>query len=180
MVKQTNGINLIDSQDLRSRARQYATAKVHVFSDSVLCLGRMGDDPNQSWKSKIKCLSETNFFSELNRIDGKPMEFEWMILPALKTAAILKEIQNKIGESQCDPVDFKDMIIFMSMFNDIEWEARGNEEICENNSKSVAEYARQFLRGHLSFLGLSPRKSGAELTMAYQVDIGRKQWRKCC
>ena len=30
------------------------------------------------------------------------------------------------------------------------------------------------------FLGLDPRKSGTELTMAYQVDIGRKQWRKCC
>ena len=68
----------------------------------------------------------------------------------------------------------------MSMFNDIEWEARGHEELCENNSKSVAEYERQCPRGHLSFLGLNPRKSGTELTMAYQVDIGRKQWRKCC
>ena len=38
------------------------------------------------------------------------------------------------------------------MFNDIEWEARGNEELCENNSKSVAEYARQFPRGPWSFL----------------------------
>ena len=131
-------MNLMDSQDLRSRAHQYATAKVHVFSDSVLCLGRMGDDPNQSWKNKIKWYSETNFFSELNRIDGKSMEFEWMILPAFKTAAILKEIQNKIGESQCDPADFKDRIIFVSMFNDIEWEARGEEELCENNSTSVA------------------------------------------
>ena len=113
---------------LRSRARQYAAAKVYVFSDSVLCLGRMGDDPNQSWRNKIKSYSETNFFSELNRIDGKTMEFEWMNLPGFKTAAILKEIQNKMGELQCDPADFKDRIIFMSMFNDIEWEARGNEE----------------------------------------------------
>ena len=52
---ETTGFNLIDSQDLRcistsllhSRAHQYAIAKVHVFSVSVLCLGRMGDDPNQ-------------------------------------------------------------------------------------------------------------------------------------
>ena len=111
----------IDSQDLRwistslsySRVHQYATAKVYVFSDSVLCLGRMGDDPNQSWKNKINWYSYTNFFSELNRIDGKPMEFEWKILPRFKTAAILEEIQNKMGESQCDPADFKDRIIFM-------------------------------------------------------------------
>ena len=110
---------------LHSRAHQYATAKVHVFSDLVLCLGGMGDDPNQSWKNKIKWYSETNFFTELNRIDGKPMEFEWKILPGFKTAAVLKEIQNKMGELQCDPADFKDRIIFMSVFNDIDWEARG-------------------------------------------------------
>ena len=40
----------------------------------------------------------------------------------------------------------------MSMFNDIEWEARGNEELCENILKRVAEYARQILRGHWSFM----------------------------
>ena len=106
----TTGTNMIDSQDLRwistsvlhSRAHQYATAKVCVFSDSVLCLGRMGDDPNQSWKNKIKWYSKTNFFSELNRIDGKPMELEWKILPGFKTAAILKEIQKNMGELQSD------------------------------------------------------------------------------
>ena len=56
------------------------------------------------------------------------MELEWKILPGFKTAAMLKEIQNKMGELQCDPADFKDRIILMSMFNDIEWEARGSEE----------------------------------------------------
>ena len=91
----------------------------------------MGDDPNQSWKNKIKWHSETNFFSELNRIYGKPMEFERKIPPGFKTAAILEEIQNKIGGLQCE-----------LMFNNTEWEARGNEESCENNSKSVADYAR--------------------------------------
>ena len=55
------------------------------------------------------------------------MEFEWKILTGFKTAAILKEIQNKMGELQCDPADLKDRIIFMSMFNDIDGEAKGNE-----------------------------------------------------
>ena len=62
------------------------------------------------------------------------MEFEWKILPGFTTAAILKETQNKMGELQCDPADFIDRIIFMSMFNDIEWETRGNEELCEHNT----------------------------------------------
>ena len=97
------------------------------------------------------------------------MEFEWKILPGFKTPAFLKEIQNKTGELQCDPADFKDRIIFMSMFNDSEWEARGNEELCENN------------REKWSFLGHgSDKKSRTELSMACQVGIGHKQRRKCC
>ena len=32
---------------------QIANAKAHVFSDSVLCVGTMGDDPIAIWKIKI-------------------------------------------------------------------------------------------------------------------------------
>ena len=63
--------------------------------------------------------SETNSFSELNRIDGKPMEFEWKIFPGFTTGGILNEIQKMMGELQCNPADFKDRIIFMSTFNNI-------------------------------------------------------------
>ena len=115
---------------------------------------RMGDDPIRSWKDKIRCYSENNSIKELNRIDGKPMEFEWKILPGFKTAAILEEIQTWMGELQCDPADFKGRIIFMSMFNDIIWDAKGNEESCENTSKRVEEYARS----HWSFLGPGSEK----------------------
>ena len=46
------GVNTIDSEELTwlstsllcSRACQYTNAKAHVFSDSVLCVGKMGDD----------------------------------------------------------------------------------------------------------------------------------------
>ena len=63
---ETTGISLIDSQDLmwlstsllHSRAHQYATVKVYVFSDSVLCLGRMGDNPIESWKNQVQRYSE--------------------------------------------------------------------------------------------------------------------------
>ena len=58
-----------------------ATAKVYVFSDSVLCVGRMGDNPIESWKNHIQWYSEHKYFNELNRIDGKPMEFEWKDSP---------------------------------------------------------------------------------------------------
>ena len=175
-------MSLIDSKELRwistrllhSRAYQYANAKVYVFSDSVLCMGKMGNVSDESWKDKIQWYSKNNFFSELNRIDGKPMEFEWKIFPGFRTAGILNEIQKTMGELQCDPANFKGKIIFMSMFNDIEWEARGNEGLCENNSKVLQNTLDNFFAVIFLSWCLDPRKSGTELTMAYQVDIGRK------
>ena len=143
---ETAGTSVIDFQDprwmltslLHSRAYQSSTAKVYVFSDSVLCLGKMGDDNN---------------YSELNRIDGQPMELEWKIFPGPTAVGILNQIQQMMGELQCEPENFTGRIILMSMFNDIVWDAKGNDEICENSSKTFKQYARRFPRGHWSFLG---------------------------
>ena len=115
-------------------------------------------NPVKSWKKQIQWYSETNYFSEPNRIVGKHMEFEWKIFPRFTTVGILNEIQKMMGELQCDPADFKSRIIFMPMFNDILWDATGNEELCENNSKRVEEYARRFARGHWCFLGPGSEK----------------------
>ena len=51
-----------------------STAKVYVFSDSVLCLVKMGDNPVESWEKQIQWYSDNDYFSELNRNDGQPME----------------------------------------------------------------------------------------------------------
>ena len=142
---ETTGISLINFLDLRwastslfhSRAYQYATAKVYVLSDSMLCLGKMGDNPVESWKKQIQWYSDNNYFSELNRIDGQLVEFEWKIFPGLTTVGILNEIQQMMGKSQCEPENFTGRIIFMSMFNDIVRDAKGNDELCVNNSKTI-------------------------------------------
>ena len=163
---ETSGISTIDFQDsrwmstslLHSRAYQYSIAKVYVFSDSGLCLGKMGDGPIESWKSKIQWYSENNYFRELNRIDGQPMEFGWKTFPGLTSMGILKEIQQMMRELQCEPENFTGRIIFMSMFNDIVWDYKGNNEMCENNSKTIQKYARRFPRGHLFFLGPGSEK----------------------
>ena len=64
---------------LRSRAYQITNAKTYVFSDSVLCVGKMGDDLVATCKSKIKWYSENIHFKDVIRIDGMPTEFEWKI-----------------------------------------------------------------------------------------------------
>ena len=99
------GISMINFQELRwistsllhSRAYQDSNAKVYVLSDSVLCLEIMVHNPVESWKRQIQWYSETNYFSELDRIDGKPMEFEWKIFPGFTTAGILNELQKNDG-----------------------------------------------------------------------------------
>ena len=133
---QTTGTSLINFQDLRwvstrllhSRTNQYSIAKVYVFLDSVLCLGKMGDDPVESWKKQIQWYSDNIYFSELNRIDGQPLEFEWKIFPGFPTVGILNQIQQMMRELQCEPENFTGRIIFMSMFNDTVWDAKGNDE----------------------------------------------------
>ena len=75
----------------------------------------------------------------------------------------MKEKDNILPES------FKDRIIFMSIYNDIDWDRKGNEESCERNSSSVAKYARKFPKGHWSFLGPGSEEKWYA-TLAHKLD----------
>ena len=56
-------------------------AKVHVFSDSVLCLGRANQNPtsNTVWERQLEWFKSSSQYRPLDTIDGEPMEFEWNI-----------------------------------------------------------------------------------------------------
>ena len=108
------------------------------------------------------------------------MEFEWKIFPGFTLVALLNEIQQMMGKLQCEPENFTGRIIFMSMFNDIVWDANGNDKLCENNSKTNKQDARRFPRGHWSFPGPGLERSGTELAIANQMDLGIELRRKCC
>ena len=57
---------------------RWAKAKVHVYSDSVLCLGRIShpSEANIKWKEQIQHFQQSNEYAELSGIDGEPIEFE--------------------------------------------------------------------------------------------------------
>ena len=57
----------------------------------------------------------------MSRIDGMPTEFEWNIFPGIKTLGLLEKLQSLMRDPRCEPVHFKDRIIFMSMYKDIAW-----------------------------------------------------------
>ena len=57
-----------------------------------------------------------------------------------------------------EPEDFTGRIIFMSMFKDISWRAKDNEQECELSAKLVSIYARRFSPGRWSLLGSGSEK----------------------
>ena len=88
---------------LCEKAYRITNDKTYVFSYSVLCVGKMGDDLNATWKSKIKWYSENNHFKDTNRIDGMPTEFEWEMPPGITTLGLLEKIQSPMRDLQCKP-----------------------------------------------------------------------------
>ena len=51
-------------------------------------------------------------------------------------------------------------------------------EHVKNKAKIIKQYAQRFPRGHWSFLGPGKR-SGTELTITNQMDLGTELQRKC-
>ena len=55
--------------------------KVYVFSDSVLCLGKIHENTqsNTGWEQRLEWFKSSPEYRTLDRLDGEPMEFEWNI-----------------------------------------------------------------------------------------------------
>ena len=112
-------LSLIGGEGVVSLSR----AKVYVISDSVLCLGKMSENPqsNTVWEDKLTWFKSSSQYRALDTIDGEPMEFEWNIFPGFNTLQLCYKVQEFLSEMSVEPEDFTGRIIFMSMFNDISW-----------------------------------------------------------
>ena len=55
--------------------------KVYVFSDSVLCLGKIHQHPesNEAWKKRIEGIMTEKSYRDFDSINGEPTDFEWNI-----------------------------------------------------------------------------------------------------
>ena len=129
--------------------------KVYVFSDSVLCLGKMNENPqsNAAWEQRLEWFKTSSEYRNLDRIDGEPMAFEWNIFPRFTTLQLSQEVKDLLLRLNETPENFTGRIIFMSMFNDISWWSRDNKVECESNANLVSLFARRFGAGQWSFLG---------------------------
>ena len=129
--------------------------KVYVFSDSVLCLGKIHENPqsNTAWEERLGWFITSQEYRDFDRIDGEPMELEWNIFPGFNTLQLSEDVKSlllRLGET---PENFTGRIIFMSMFNDISCGSRDNEKEYESNANLFSPYAKTFGTGQWSFIG---------------------------
>ena len=70
-------LSLVNDEEVISLSH----AKVYVFSDSVLCLGKVYQNPtsNTVWEEQLSWFKDSPQYRTLDTIDGEPMEFEWKI-----------------------------------------------------------------------------------------------------
>ena len=78
--------------------------------------------------------------------------------PGFTTLQLCNKVQEFLSKMSKEPEESTRRIIFMSMFNDISWRSKDNEQECEFNAKLVSIYARRFSPGRWSFLGLGSDK----------------------
>ena len=134
--------------------------KVYVFSDSVLCLGKMNGNPqsNIAWEDRLTWFKSSSEYRALDRIDGEPMEFEWNIFPGFTTLPLCHKVQELLSRLSVTPEKFTGRIISMSMFNDISWGSEDNKKECESNAQLVSLCAKRCGAGQWSFFGPGSEK----------------------
>ena len=89
-----------------------------------------------------KYLEEKEWFTTFHNyrdydgISGEPTEFELNIFPGFTTLQLCDKINNLLSSLGQTPATFTGRILFMSMFNDISCDRKGNEEECLEKCRS--------------------------------------------
>ena len=123
--------------------------EVYVFSDSVLCLGKVLQHPesNEAWKNRVAGIRSEKSYKDYDAINGESTEFEWNIFQGFTTLMLWGKINDLLSDLGQTPDTFTGRILFMSMFNDITCDRKGNKDECLTNAGIVKVLARKFVVG---------------------------------
>ena len=151
-------LSLIDDERIINLQR----VKVYVFSDSVLCLGKIRQNPdsNEARKKSVECITTSQSYRDFDGISGEPTEFEWNIFPGFDTLQLygkVKDLLSRLGET---PENFTGRILFMSMFNDISFGTKDNEKNAWQMPKSSLYTQRVLEKDNGHSLVQIPKRSG--------------------
>ena len=106
--------------------------KVYVFSDFVLCFGKVLQHPesNEAWKNRVAGIRSQKSHRDYDGINGEPIEFEWNIFPGFTTLQLCDKISGLLSDLGQTPATFTGRIPFMSMFNDMFCDRKDNKDEC--------------------------------------------------
>ena len=88
---------------------KWSKAKVYVFADSVLCVGKTEQNPGAAdakWTGQVADLKRYSSYRDAVGLDGKAIEFEWQTFPVYNidysqgNAEGLGEEEHRSGELQ--------------------------------------------------------------------------------
>ena len=149
-------LSLIDDEIVINLQR----TKVYVFSDSVLCLGKILQHPesNEAWKNRFAGIRSVKSCRDYDAITGESTEFEWNIFPGFTTLQLCDKINDLLSNLGQTPENFTGRILLMSLFNDISCDRNDNIDECLGNAESVKSFARRFGIGQWSFIGPGSEK----------------------
>ena len=147
--------------------------KVYVFSDSMLCLGKIHQHPdsNEAWKKRIEGITIDKSYRDYDGINGEPTEFEWNIFPGFATLQLCGKVNHPLSDLGEAPETFTGRILFMSMFNDISCDRKGNIEECLQRNLVLDN-------GHLLVQVL--KRSGILVKRTVHKELGIISRTKCC
>ena len=136
------------------------STKVYVFSDSVLCLGKVLQHPerNEGCKNRVAGVRAERSYRDYDAINGESNEFELNIFPGFTTLQLCDKISDLLSYLGQTPESFTGRIVFMSLFNDISCERYDNKDECSRNVNFVKTFAGRFGIGQWSLLDQLLRK----------------------
>ena len=136
------------------------STKVYVFSDSVLCLGKVLQHPesNEAWKNRVAGIRSEKSYRDYDAINGESTEFEWNNFPGFTTLQLCDKISDLLSYLGQTPETFTERILFVSMFNDISCDRNDNKDECLKNANYVQTFAGSFGIGQWSFIGPGSEK----------------------
>ena len=157
--------------------------KVYVFSDSVLCLGRVHQHPmsNEAWKKRIEGITTDKSYRDYDGINGEPTEFEWNIFPGFGTLQFCGKVKDFTEQIRRNTGNFLQEEFFSCRSSTSFLVER------KTMKKSVWHTLKSYLcmqeglekdNGHLLFLVL--RKSGTLSKTTVHKESGTTSRRRCC
>ena len=102
------------------------------------------------WETTLSEMWDSSLFMDKFDLTGRPAQFHWHIFRPHSAPNQGREIQTFLGSTE--PCDLRGRIIFMSVFNDIEFRKPCNDQTCLD-AKEVTEYARVFQVNQWCFCG---------------------------